>query len=303
VVDHVYVTLPRPVVQGDTVMATKRCVRGEFRLRPDPEAVQAYLYVLGYAQKKYEILLHDFMALSNHDHPVYNDAKANGPRFIQMLHSLVARALNCKWGEWDVFWSGQRHGALKLVETEDVKARCIYALLNPVAAGLTRYAWDWTGVTSWNMEYGVPLTVKKPDFFFSKKMPDEVKVIITRPKGLYEGKTDREARAELRREAKVEQGDIVAEFIGKGGTFMGMKRVLRQPRNARPNGSLQRRGIRPHIACRSKWARIEALRDLKAFWAAHKAARLAHRNGEDAEFPHGTYLMRVRFNCKVRPPP
>jgi putative transposase len=291
------------VIAGETVMATKRCIHGQLRLRPDPEAVQTYLYVLGYAQQKYDISLHDFMVLSNHDHPVYTDEEAKGPLFIQMLHSLVARALNCKWGEWDSFWSGQRYGKLRLLETEDVEARCIYALLNPVAAGLVRYAWDWTGVTSWNMEYGVPITVKKPDFFFSKKMPDEVKVVITRPEGLHPGMSDRDARGELRRVAKAKQGDLIAEFKRKGGTYMGMKRVLRQPRNTIPNSSLQRRGIRPHIACRSKWARIEALQNLKGFWAAHEAARLDHHAGNDAVFPHGTYLMRVRCNCKVRPPP
>jgi hypothetical protein len=62
-------------------------------------------------------VLHDFVALSNHDHPVYTDPKANGPKFIKMLHSFVARALNCRWGEWDSFWSGQRHGALRLLES------------------------------------------------------------------------------------------------------------------------------------------------------------------------------------------
>jgi putative transposase len=284
-------------------MATKRCIRGEFLLRPDPEAVQTYLFVLGYAQQKYGILLHDFVALSNHDHPVYTDPKTKGPQFIQMLHSLVARALNCNRGEWDSFWSGQRHGALRLLETKDVEKRCIYALTNPVKDGLVRYAWDWEGVTSWHMEYGVPIIVKKPDFFFSKEMPDEVQVVITRPEGLHPGMTDREARGELRRNAKAEQGDLIAEFKGKGGTFMGMKRVLRQPRHAAPNGHLERRGIRPHIASRSKWARIEALRDLKTFWAEHETARQALLAGEDAVFPHGTYLMRVRFNCKVRPPP
>src|SRR5690606_3408559 len=109
---------------------------------------------------------------------------------------------------------------------------------------------------------GDPITVQKPDFFFSKEMPDEVQVVITRPEGLHPGMTDREARGELRRNAKAKQGDLIAAFKGKGGTFMGMKRVLRQPRHAAPNGHLERRGIRPHIASRSKWARIEALRDL-----------------------------------------
>ena len=180
----------------------------------------------------------------------------------------------------------------------------MYALLNVVKAELVRYAKDWEGPTSWHMEYGVPVTVKKPDFFFSKKMPDEVQIVITRPEGIYPGLSDREARAQFRKDAEAEQGKMIAETKAKGRTFLGMGRVLRQSRHAAPSGNLERRGIRPHIAARSKWARIEALQGLRRFWGEHDAALKSFCAGEHrVEFPHGTYLMRVHFNVRVRPPP
>jgi hypothetical protein len=285
-------------------MATKRCLRGEFLLRPDPETVQTYLYVLGYFQRKYTILLHELATLSNHDHPLYTDPKANGPLFIQQVHSLTARALNHFFGESDSFWSGQQHNALRLLEPADVERRSVYIMNNAVKAGLVRYAWDWRGASSWHMEYGVPIKVKRPDFFFSKKMPEEVEVVITRPEGLYPGLSDREARAKLREKARVAQGDLIAERRAKGRTFMGMKRVLRQPRHNTPSRTLERGGIRPHIGARNKWARIEALQDLKRFRQEHEAARQAHLAGErDPVFPPGTYLMTRRLGFKARPPP
>lgn len=297
-------TLPRPVKAGDTVITQKRCHCGEFRLRPDPEVVQTYWYVLGYCEGKYKVELHEFVGMSNHDHPLLTDPQQTRVKFIQLLHSLVARALNSFFGEWDSLWSGQPHSAVKLIDTDDVLTRLIYVLLNPVAAGLVRYAWDWEGVTSWHMEYGVPVKVKKPSFFFTDDMPDEVEVTIHRPKGLFPGLSDRAARAKVRELAKAKQADLIAKAREEGRTFMGMKRVLRQPRHTRPSTHLERRGIRPNVACRSKWARIEALGCLKQFRADHEAARLAFKAGDrNVEFPAGTYLMKVRHNVRVRPPP
>lgn len=292
-------TLPRPVCADDTIMATKRCIDGRMKLRPDPDTVQAYLYALGYCQKKYGVKLHEFVVMSNHDHPVYTAPLGNGPLFIQTLHSLVARAVNCRWGEWDKLWSGQRHSAVKLPNPEDVESRCKYALLNPPRAGLVRYASDWAGPTSWHMRYGVPITVRKPDFFFSDSMPDEVTVTIERPKDLYPGLSDAEARRKLLEGARREQSEFIAEFKAKGGVFMGMKRVLRQPRERRPNSHLQRRGIVPHVASRSRWARVEQKQRLVGFWDEHEAARRRFCDGErDVLFPPETYKMHVLFGCR-----
>jgi hypothetical protein len=132
-VDGKVVTLPRPVKAGDTVMTQKRCHRGEFRLRPDPEVVQTYWYVLGYCEGKYE-----------------------------------------------------------------------------------------------------------------------VEVTIHRPKGLFPGLSDRAARAKVRELAKAKQADLIAKAREEGRTFMGMKRVLRQPRHTRPSTHLERRGIRPNVAGRRR---------------------------------------------------
>jgi len=303
VVDLLYVTLPRPVHAGETVMAQKRTIRGEFRLRPDRVVVWIYLYCLAYFAQEFGILLHEFVVMPNHDHPLFTDPQGNRPEFIKQLHSLVARAINRSFGDFDQLWSGQRHSAPVLLTAEDILRKCIYVLLNPVKAGLVRYAWGWEGVTSWHMEYGKPIIIKRPGFFFSKDMPEEVELVIHRPEGLYPGLSDAEARRRLREEVQKEQGDIIAEFRDEGRTFMGMGRVLRQPRHMSPRTRPELGGIRPHFASRSKWHRIEAARDLKRFWAEHKEARLTFESGEhEVEFPPGTYLMKQRFHVNVRPP-
>ena len=296
------VTRPRPVYPGDCTMAQKQCYGQQFRLRPDRDVVQAIEYALGYTAGKYDIELHEFLVMSNHDHIASTDPAGVRPKFIGLFHSLVARAINSRFGDIDALWSTRRHSAPRLLESEDVFAKCVYTLLNPVQAGLVRYAWDWQGVSSYRLEYDKPIVIKKPDFFFSESMPDEVTLVLRRPKDLEPDLDSRQLRAKIRAAVKVEQGKIAAETRNSGRTFMGMGRVLRQPRHATPYTRDIRKGIRPHIAARSKWARIEALQNLKRFWAAHEAAMRAEQQGRATEYPYGSYRAQLLGRPCARAP-
>lgn len=264
----------------------------------------AYLYCLGLAQQRYHIELHEFVCMSNHDHHVLTDRHGNRPRFLQMLHGLVARCFNAYFGEWDSFWSGQRVCDVRLVETDDVVSKCAYVLANPVAAGLVRYPWDWEGVTSYRLEYDVPKVVRRPDWFFSKSSPETVELVLTRPPGFMVHESDlRIVRAAIRDVARLRAGTLAASARRAQRPFTGMKRVRRLPRRSSPKGHLERRGIQPHVAARSKWARITALERLQVFWAMHESARLAFRAGRrDVEFPAGTFLMFERHSVCRAPP-
>jgi putative transposase len=231
------------------------------------------------------------------------DPDAKRPAFLQLFHSLVARAINAAFGEWDALWSGQPYSAPRLLEPDDVLRKLVYTLANTVAAGLVRYCKDWAGPTSWNMEYGVPIKITRPPGFFSKKMPEEVELVIHRPAGLRPDLSDRELRALVRERAHDKEREIIGKMAESGGTFMGMARVLKQDRHHTPSRPDTRGGIRPTVAGRSKWARIEALQQDALFLEAHEAARLAFAAGDrDVVFPHGTYLMRVRFGCACASP-
>lgn len=79
-----------------------------------------------------------------------------------------------------------------------------------------------------------------------------------------------------------------------------MKRVRRQPPDSSPSTRAPRRGIRPTVAGKNKWARIEALLRNQAFLDAHQQARLRFEAGEHrVVFPLGTYLMLHRFGVAV----
>jgi len=75
--------------------------------------------------------------------------------------------------------------------------------------------------------------------------------------------------------------------------------VLRQSRHARPRTREPRGGNSPRVACTDKWRRIERLRSNRAWLEAYNASRERFAAGDlVAEFPYGTYKMRVQ--CGVR---
>jgi hypothetical protein len=53
-----------------------------------------------------------------------------------------------------------------------------------------------------------------------------------------------------------------------------------------------RRNLRPQVAGRNKWARIEALLRNRAFVLEYAMARDGWRNGIPVMFPPGTYWLR-----------
>jgi hypothetical protein len=84
---------------------------------------------------------------------------------------------------------------------------------------------------------------------------------------------DSAARRRLRQHAERKAYEIAESVRTNGGGFMGMRRVLRQPRESAPQTRAPRVGIKPNVAGKNKWARIEALQVLKSFVTRYVEAR------------------------------
>jgi REP element-mobilizing transposase RayT len=286
------------LLPGTLKMCTRRCSERRFFLRPDPETIQALLYCLGYCLEKYGVLIHEFIVLSNHLHIVYTD-HADAPEFFRDLFSLSARAINTRWGHWESFWDPVPYHDLRLLEDVDVVAKSAYVLTNPVDAGLVRRIDEWGGPTSWNLDYGQEIEIERPAFFFRDRMPSKVKIRLSRP-AICPELSDDELRSVIRDAARERETELVGRVLRAGGSFLGMPRVLRQARNASPISREPRRGIRPLVAGRSRWARAAALEDQRLFWQRHREACDLWRGGNrGVVFPYGTYLMERRFRVCV----
>lgn len=293
-------TRPRCINAGETVMGTRRCSERRFFLRPDPSMDCLFLYCLARAARLTGVLIHEFQVLSNHYHVVFTDVHGNRPTFFRELNQFVARGGNRNLGRWEQFFAPGSYNAPVLLDGDAIEDECLYTLCNVVKHGLVTLPEYWDGVSSWSMEYGESKTTCRPRGFFTENTRSEETLTLVRPEALYVGLSDPEARTQLRARARERSHALAQEIRSKGGSFMGMKRVRKQPRDSSPNTRAPRRGIKPTVAGKNKWARIEALQRTKAFLEAHRDARTRFEAGEhDVVFPAGTYLMVQRFGVAV----
>ncbi|MGH1347898.1 MAG: hypothetical protein ACRBN8_40460 [Nannocystales bacterium] len=296
-------TRPRFIEVGEVVMGTRKCSEGRFFLRPSAPTDQLFLYCLARAARISGVRIHEFQVLSNHYHVVFADVRGQRPVFFRELNQFVARGGNANLGRWENFFAPGSYNAVSLVDGDAIEDECLYTLCNVVEAGLVKLPEYWDGVCSWSMDHGQSKTIPRPEGFFdgfSDNTLDEEVLTLVRPEALYPALTDTEAREKLRDKAR-ERSHAMADALRKsGGSFMGMRRVRRQPTDSSPTNRLPRRGIRPTVAGKNKWARIEALQRNAAFLEEHEHARLLFESGKrDAVFPRGTYLMVRRFGVAV----
>lgn len=274
---------------------TRRCSERRFLLRPDHEVTQIFEYLLAHLSAQHGIQLHAFVVMSNHYHLVVTDVHGVMPDFQRDLNSLLARAVNAFRGRWESLWDRRSYSGVELVEGEDVFAKMVYTLANPVEARLVNRANQWEGATSAGMVFGRARRIARPKkFFVDDNLPEVVELVLTRPdccEDLEDGELLARVNAEVAR---------CEDEHAKQGKAMGMARVMGQDWNSSPDSFEPRREMSPRIAAKNKWARIEAIQRSQEWLVAYYEALARFVSGErDVEFPRGTWWMRVRLGCQV----
>jgi REP-associated tyrosine transposase len=283
-------TVPRQVVPGATYLVTRRCSQRQYLLRPSELTNDVFLYLLAVAASRFEIVVHAYCVLSNHFHLVVTDPNARLPAFHQFLDALVARALNAALGRCESFWAPNSYSAVALASPADVLDKSAYVLANPVAAGLVRSARLWPGLWSAPEQIGgAALQIHRPKHFFDPKggLPEVVSLQLTVPAGF-------ESVDPFRDQLCAAVADRESRAARDRGDFVGVEEVLRRESTSRPSSVEPRRKLRPRVAARDPWKRIEALRRVVEFVRAYREAWARRREGDtDVVFPFGTYLLRV----------
>jgi len=289
-------TAPRQVRPNTTYLITRRCFDRRFLLRPSALVSSLFEYVLAVKAQQYGIHIHAYCVLSNHWHCVLTDPRGELPLFQRDLGSTIARALNAAHGRWESFWAPGSYSAVALQTADDVLDKMAYVLANPVAAGLVRRGSEWPGPWSAPERIGAGAReVKRPDHYFREegRAPRTALLELVTPAGF--GSVE-----ELRRRleaAVLEREDEAARKLGdEGRSFLGARKAVAQSPFARPAPGEPRRRLKPRVASRDKWKRVEALVRLKGFLADYRAAWRAFKQGaKDVVFPEGTYGMRVTY--------
>jgi putative transposase len=281
---------------------TRRCSERRLLLRPAAATNEIFLYVLAVAARRFRVQVHAFCVMSNHFHLVLTDPEARLPAFAQYLCSLVARAMNASLGRWESFWAPGSYSAVSLESADDVVAKTAYALANPVVAGLVRRGGDWPGLRTKPADLGeATLVACRPVDFFRAggHLPEREELELSVPPGFATAEDFRERVSSALH--ALEEDALLDD--ARAGAFLGVAKVLAQNPRARPAGGEPRRTMKPRVAARDKWKRIEALTRLKEFLRSYRVAWLGMRAGvRDVVFPAGTYLLRIVHNVTCAAP-
>ena len=208
---------------------------------------------------------------------------------------LPARCLNVHLGRWENFWATEQPGALHLGDADAIFDKMIYSLTNPVKDHLVDKVVNWPGFNSLRYQLeDKPVVVKRPKWFFDPEgqMPEQVELHFKRPPEFAHltqqqwADKIRAAVAEVERKAAEERQNTDRRIVGR-------KAILRQSPYSCPKTCTERRGLRPRVATKNKWRRIELLQANKQFLESYRDAFERRRNGKpDVVFPFGTFKLR-----------
>jgi hypothetical protein len=276
-------------------MITRRCSERRFFLRPDEETNQTFLYCLALAAQRAKVNVNCFNALSNYYHAVIHDADGNYPIFLEHFHGLEARSQNAHLGRFENFWSSEPTSVVHLVEPADILDKMVYTFTNPAAADLVNTIEEWPGANSFHASlFDEEIVITRPKHFFRSEgnLPPTVTLPISRPRG-FENLSREEWAGLLNGSVRAKEAEH-RERRRKGGiAILGRARILAQDPFDSPESFAPRFNLSPKVACKNKWARIEALSRNRGFWEKYRASFLSHMAGvANVIWPFGTYWMK-----------
>ena len=305
---RVFMTQPRLLVSGATVMVTRRTLRRHHLFRPDPAIRQLYLYALAVCAQEFGVLVHGVTLMSTHEHLIVTDARGQLPDFLRNLHRLVSLCTKVlrKWE--GPIWDHQRSSVVRLLTERAVIEKLAYVMANPVKAGLVHRAREWPGVTVLPQELGRrTFVVERPDGFFDSdnpKWPDTVELSLTLPASLEQRYSTDAARDAVADELARQEQLARKEVKERGWRVLGAERVRRLSPFRRATSFAPLRGRNPTFAVGRGQRKVffQAVAELRAFRRAYREALARWRAGlRTVQFPRGTWLMRQTHGVVVRP--
>ncbi|MBL9015374.1 MAG: hypothetical protein JNL83_14415 [Myxococcales bacterium] len=268
-------------------------------LTPSRECNNAVVYCLIVAVQKTGVCLLDFMTMPNHPHYAVLDRKGEIVAFYTEFHRLLAKCRNAQLGRWENFWASQQTNVVRLETRDDLMNKLVYIATNPVTAGLVERVEEWPGAFGYlALINGEPLRATRPTAYFDKDgdMPTEVELMLRIPPEL----GDHDAFV-----AKLKRLVEAVEFAERrkreetGRKVLGRNAVMRRSWRESPTSKEPRRGLRPTLAAKDLWRRLEAIQRRRDFLAQYRLARQALLAGAPIPFPHGTYWLARFMNVAV----
>ena len=291
---------PRPILPGKSWLLTRRCTQRMFLMRPDAAMNNAFLYCLIEAAVKFDVHVILAQMMSNHHHIVLHDPHGHVVELYQRFHTHLAKCINALRGRWENALATEPTCLVELADADAVLDKLVYTATNPVKDGLVERVHHWPGPkTVRALLEGRPLRATRPSHFFRDDgpTPEDVEVTLVMPPALGDPHA---LLADLRDRIAEVEAQCARARRAQGRGVVGRGRVLRQAWHASPTSHAPRRNLRPRVAARSRWARIEALQRNREFLHEYRAAWTRWRVGLPALFPAGTYLLARLAHVQVR---
>ncbi len=290
----------RFTLPGMYYFLTRRCSMQKFLLKANAQTITLFRYALANAATFSSVRVIGFVVMSNHYHLIVFDPHGHISDFTHHLNTSLARSFNEYWGRGENLFTPGGLSQVELITRQDVIDKLAYTLVNPVAAGLVGKASAWTGPSSWDaMKHTTSFHTPRPKIFHRKCRPQfgDLTLHLGDDKLLGD-------RATFVTDvmAQVRQMELTLENQRRanGQTVLGVDRVRAQSHEATPARRHAMFGLRPRIACRSRWHRIAALQRNAQFCADHAAARARLLAGQPPDFPLGTTAMWHLIDLRKR---
>jgi putative transposase len=292
-------SLPRCILPNTTYLLTRRCIGRRFLLRPDGAMNNVFAYCLARAVEKYGFELHAACVMSNHYHLVLTDVRGVLPDFTAWLNRQVAMCVK-RLRRWDeVVWEPNvACSAVELCGASEVLDKVAYTLLNPVSAELVPAPEGWPGlVTTVRALRRGTMPAERPRVWFKSSAPRRATLTYTTP-SVFEDHEQYLTALETLLAGRLEQ--LGTRMRRNGRRYLGRAGARKTVASDRPHKPRERFGRSPTFSAltRSRW--LAAVKKLRAFRTAYRAAYEAWREGRrDVQFPLGTWWMVERVGVPV----
>jgi REP element-mobilizing transposase RayT len=289
-----------------THLVTRRILRRTHLLRPDGRLNELYVYTLAVIAKRFGIIIHAVVVLSNHEHIILTDPFGRVSDFLREFHRLIA--LNVKvLRKWDgAVWDHEKPSVVQLCTVKAVIEKLAYIMANPVAAGLVWRAHEWPGVTTTPGDLGTKkFMAKRPEGYFDANNPAWPEQATLQLAQLEIGLSAEQLQQRVDAELQRLESEAHAEIKAKGWRVLGAERVQQLSPYEHSTSWKPIRERNPHFAVGrgQRNAFFKAVQVLRAFRRGYREALQQWRNGvRDVIFPAGTWLMRVLHDVRVVPP-
>jgi len=280
----------------------------------DPRVADVFLYALADAQRHTGMAVHSGTLVVSHHHTEVTPREQNVAEFFRRIHGDISCATNALLadGRYDVprtiFDKRQTH-AMRLLDAPAQMSQLLYDHLNPVAAGFVSEARYMPGPQADFRHWKTGgVTVKRPDVYFDKTRPEELRLVLTPPPLLMDAfdgdldalvyHLDRIAKDATRRMQRARTRPVM------GAQKLRRMHPWSEPKTlAEPGGQRVPTFKSGAAGLTGKRIRSRASREVTSFRNGHRGSRDIYRTGDrDVVFPYGTDLMRRHHGVNVAEP-